>query len=259
MPLRPWGTQVIFALFAALAWSVPALGQPAPQADSLPVLAAGPPAVRSVAPIAVQAPEDKRIFGVLPNNRTTEESIPFHSITAKQKVTIAFKDSFDWPVFPTSALFATLYQIENQNPSFGQGMQGYAKRFGTAYGDQMIGNMMTEGLIPAVFHQDPRYFRLGAGSKLHRTLYALEAIEVARMDSGRRFFNFSEWGGNATAVAISNAYYPDTRDWHDNLERLFVACGTDAFSNVLKEFWPDVKRKFQKHHDQDPLLSTGVR
>jgi hypothetical protein len=138
-------------------------------------------------------------------------------------------------------------------------MAGYAKRFGTACGDQMIGNMMTEGLLPAAFHQDPRYFRLGTGPKLHRTLHALEAIEVARMDSGRLSFNFSEWGGNAVAAAIGNACYPDTRDWHDNLERLLVACGTDAFSNVLKEFWPDVKRKFRKRHDQDALVSTGVR
>ena len=207
----------------------------------------------------MQPLEDKRIFGVLPNNRTTEDSIPFKPIAAKEKVTIAFKDSFDWPVFPTAAAFAALYHIENQNPSFGQGMVGYSKRFATAYGDQMIGNMMTEGFFPAAFHQDPRYFRLGSGSKLHRAVHALWAIEVARMDSGRRTFNFSEWGGNAMAAAIGNAYYPDTRDWHDNLERLLVACGTDAFSNVLKEFWPDVKRKFHKNHDQEPLLSTGVR
>ena len=213
-----------------------------------------------MAPAPPEQPrEDKRIFGVLPNNRTTESTLPFQSIAAKQKITIAFRDSFDWPVFPTAGAFAALYQIENQNPSFGQGMKGYAQRFATAYGDQMIGNMMTEGLVPGIFHQDPRYFRLGEGSKLHRALYALWQIESARMDSGRRTFNFSEWGGNAAAVAISNAYYPDTRDWHDNLERLLIACATDAFSNVLKEFWPDVKRKFQKHHNQEPLVSTSVR
>ena len=190
----------------------------------------------------VQAPQDKRIFGVLPNNRTTENSIPFHFITPRQKVMIAVKDSFDWPVFPTAGLFAALYQIENQNPSFGQGMNRYAKRFSTAYGDQMIGNMMTEGFIPAVFHQDPRYFRSGEGSIKGRAWYALTRIVVARMDSGRNSFNFSEWGGNAAAVAISNAYYPDTRTAADNAQRLLIACGTDAFSNVLKEFWPDVKR-----------------
>ena len=198
----------------------------------------------------VQAPEDKRIFGVLPNNRTTENSIPFHFITPRQKVMIAVKDSFDWPVFPTAGLFAALYQIENQNPSFGQGMNGYAKRFSTAYGDQMIGNMMTEGFIPAVFHQDPRYFRSGEGSIKGRAWYALTRIVVARMDSGRNSFNFSEWGGNAAAVAISNAYYPDTRTAADNAQRLLIACGTDAFSNVLKEFWPDVKRKFFQKKDK---------
>ncbi|MGO9231263.1 MAG: hypothetical protein ACLQKA_18905 [Bryobacteraceae bacterium] len=258
MLLKRLVSTVFLALFGALVWSVPALGQTTAQADPPPLLAGGPPAVRPVAP-PMQVQEDKRIFGVLPNNRTTEDSIPFQPITAKQKVTIAFKDSFDYPVFPTAAAFAALYQIENQNPSFGQGMAGYSKRFGTAYGDQMIGNMMTEGFIPALFHQDPRYFRLGSGSKLHRTLHALEAIEVARMDSGRLTFNFSEWGGNAAAAAISNAYYPDTRDWSDNLQRLLVACGTDAFSNVLKEFWPDVKRKFHKHHDQDPPVSSIVQ
>ena len=188
--------------------------------------------------------EDKRIFGVIPNNRTTEESIPFHSISAKQKITIAAKDSFDWPVFPTAAAFAGLYQIENQNPSFGQGVKGYALRFSTAYADQTVGNIMTEGLVPIVTHEDPRYFRRGEGSILYRTGFALKQIVITRTDSDRATFNFSEWGGNAAAVAISNAYYPDTRTASDNVQRLLI--GTDAFSNILKEFWPDVKKKLQQ-------------
>src|ERR1051325_6701892 len=110
-------------------------------------------------------PEDKRVFGVIPNNRTTEASLPFVPITAKRKMTIAYKDSFDWPVYPTAAAFAALYQLEDQNPSFGQGMSGYAKRFATSYGDQMVGNMMTEGIVPSLLHEDPRYFRLGEGTR----------------------------------------------------------------------------------------------
>jgi hypothetical protein len=199
--------------------------------------------------IPVQAPEDKRIFGVLPNNRTTEGSIPFHPISARQKFHIAVLDSFDWPVIPTSAAFAGLYQLENQNPSFGQGVKGYAQRFATAYGDQMIGNIMTEGLVPWITHEDPRYFRSGEGTFLGRAGYALRQIVITRTDSGGHSFNFSEWGGNAAAVAISNAYYPDTRTASDNLERLLIACGTDAFSNVLKEFWPDVKKRLHRKKD----------
>jgi hypothetical protein len=106
--------------------------------------------------------------------------------------------------------------------------------------------MMTEGLVPWALHQDPRYFRRGEGSVLRRTGDALKQIVICRTDSGGRAFNVSEWGGNAAAVAISNAYYPDTRTATDNVQRLLIACGTDAFSNVLKEFWPDVKKKLQQ-------------
>jgi hypothetical protein len=227
---------------------------PVPSSTSAPAPAATQP-VQPVEP--VEPKEDKRIFGVIPNNRTTEGSIPYESITAGHKMMIAFKDSFDWPTYPTAGLFAVLYQIENQNPSFGQGMAGYARRFGTAVADQTIGNMMTEGIVPSIFHQDPRYFRINDGPFLHRLRLSVQQIVVARMDSGVKTFNFSEWGGNAIGVAISNAYYPDTRDVSDNVEKWLVAVATDAFSNVLKEFWPDVKRKFKKHKDDDPLVSTA--
>src|ERR1022692_2696614 len=67
--------------------------------------------------------QDKRVFGVFPNYRTTDGNVPFQEITGKQKFLIGFKDSFDWPVYPVGGLFAALYQLENQNPSFGQGMK----------------------------------------------------------------------------------------------------------------------------------------
>jgi hypothetical protein len=193
--------------------------------------------------------QDKRAFGVLPNNRTADGSLPFEPITAKRKMTIAFKDSFDGPIYFTSAAFAGIYQWENQNPSFGQGMAGYAKRYATSLSDLIVGNMMSEGVIPALGHQDPRYFRVGQGSGTARVWNAVKSIFVAPMDSGRKTFNFSEWGGNAVSVALSNTYYPDTRNVHDNVGKLLMQCGTDALSNVLKEFWPDVKRRLQRKNN----------
>lgn len=110
----------------------------------------------------------------------------------------------------------------------------------------MIGNMMTEGLVPWATREDPRYFRRGEGSQKGRAWCALTRIAISRADSGRSTCNVSEWGGNAVAVAVSNAYYPDTRTALDNVQRLPIACGADAFSNVWKAFWPDVKRKLQR-------------
>src|SRR5882762_3801961 len=154
---------------------------------------------------------EKRIFGVLPNYRTADGSRPFQPISTRRKFTIAYKDSFDWPVYLTSGAFASRYRLEDQNPSFGQGLKGYAKRYAGAYGDQAIGNMMTEAIFPSLLREDPRYFRRGEGGKWSRIGYAMSRIIVTRTDAGRSRFNFSELVGNSAAVTISNAYYPDTR------------------------------------------------
>src|SRR5580692_5137130 len=193
---------------------------------------------------------DKRIFGVLPNYRTANESAVYMPITAKQKFIIASKDSFDYPLVGLAAFIAAYGQLDNSHPEFGQGWAGYGRRVGTSYADQAIGNMMTEGIFPSMLHEDPRYFRRGYGSVRSRAWYAATRVFVTRTDSGGTRFNFSEVLGNATGTAISNAYYPDNRDVGDNVEKLASQIGIDAVSQVLKEFWPDVKHKL--FHKSNP-------
>jgi len=200
-----------------------------------------------------QAPPDKRVLGVLPNYRTANETAVYTPITVKQKFTIASKDSFDYPLVALAAAIAGWGQLTNGNPSFGQGMAGYGRRVGTAYADQAIGNMMTEAIFPSLLHEDPRYFRRGTGGKWSRTLYAASRVFVTRTDAGNWRFNYSEVLGNATAVAISNSYYPDNRTVGDNVEKLGQQIGIDAASQVLKEFWPDIKRKLFHHHADEAL------
>jgi hypothetical protein len=192
---------------------------------------------------------DKRVFGVFPNYRTADGSQPFAPITSRQKFAIGLKDSLDWPILPVSAAFAGLYQLDDDNPSYGQGMRGYARRWAGALADQAIGNMMTESIFPSLLHEDPRYFRRGTGGAWSRVGYALSRIFVTRTDAGKQRFNFSEVLGNSVGVAISNAYYPDTRTASDNMEKLGMQLATDAFSQVMKEFWPDVKRRLFHRHD----------
>ncbi len=208
-------------------------------------------------PGQTQAAPDKRVFGVLPNYRTANETAVYTPITAKQKFTIGAKDSFDYPLVLLAAVFAGLGQLTNENPSFGQGMAGYGRRLGTAYADQAIGNMMTEAIYPSLLREDPRYFRRGHGSVGSRTWYALTRVMVTRTDSGGTRFNYSEWVGNATAAAISNAYYPDNRRAGANVAKLCEMVGTDAISQVLKEFWPDIKHKmFHRHADTVSVKNT---
>ncbi len=207
------------------------------------------------APAQEQAPPDKRIFGVLPNYRTANQMAVYMPITPAQKFTIAAKDSFDYPLVLLAGALAGLGQLTNSNPSFGQGLAGYGRRIGTGYADQAIGNMMTEGIYPTLLHEDPRYFRRGYGSKWSRTWYAATRVFVTRTDSGGTRFNFSEILGNATGAAISNAYEPDGRTAADNFEKWWEQVGIDSVSQVLKEFWPDIKHKlFQRHQDTATAL-----
>lgn len=194
-------------------------------------------------PLQAEVDPANRVFGVLPNYRTANESDTYAPISARRKFIIASKDSFDYPLVAVAGIIAGIGQLRNENPSFGQGLAGYGRRVGTSYADQAIGNMLTEAILPSFLREDPRYFRRGAGSISSRTLYAASRIFVTRTDSGPKRFNYSEVFGNAIGVAISNAYYPDNRTAVENAEKLGQQLGIDAISQVLKEFWPDIKRK----------------
>ncbi|MCU1263663.1 MAG: hypothetical protein JWO80_6548 [Bryobacterales bacterium] len=196
-------------------------------------------------------PKDKHIFFIIPNFRTSPELKQYKPLTTAQKFTIARQDTFDRGTFALAALFAGESQLSNSDPSFGQGVKGYAHYYVTSYADWAIGNYMTEAVLPTVLHQDPRYFRRGVGSGWSRLGYAVAQIFWTHTDSGGRQFNFSEIGGNATATAISMAYYPDNRDVGDAVSKFGVQIGVDMTSNILKEFWPDVSRKFSRKHHPD--------
>jgi hypothetical protein len=209
---------------------------------------AAPPAAAAVTPTPdtpadAEPPGGNRVFGVLPNFRTADASLEGTVISARAKLNIARKDSFDYPLVGLSAVLAGISQWSDQSPSFGQGMKGYGHRLLTNYADQAIGNMLTEGVFPALLHEDPRYFRRGTGGVWKRAFYAASRVVITDKDGGGKRFNYSEWVGNSIAVAVSNAYYPDGRSASDNAAKLLQQCGTDALSQVLKEFWPDIKRK----------------
>lgn len=196
------------------------------------------------------------VLGVLPNFRTTNVDQPIVPLKPKEKMLIAFKDSFYPTIYFVTAAFAGLGQIENLHPQFGQGLEGYAKRYGTSYADQAIGNMMTEGIFPTILRQDPRYFRLGTGSIMSRTGWAVKQIFVTRTDAGRHVFNASELVGNAVAATISMSYYGDYRTGHQVFQQYYTAVATDTFSDVLKEFWPDIKQRLVKKKPEPNLADS---
>jgi hypothetical protein len=243
-----------FALLHTAVAQQPTTADPPPPPAATPATS-DPPANATTAPQApgqpatpAMLPPGKRVLGVLPNYRTANLTADYQPITPKQKITIALKDSFDYPLIFVGAAYAGLYQLEDSHPQFGQGVKGYLRRFGTAYCDQVVGNMMTEGVLPIAFHEDPRYFRIQYGTKWHRTWYALSRIVVTRTDSGAASFNFAEIIGNGVSAGVGLAYYSDDRNVPSFMQNWGTQIGTDAVSQVLKEFWPDIKHRYFSHN-----------
>lgn len=187
------------------------------------------------------------MFYVMPNYLTVDNESQAKPVSWKEKFSMAAKGSFDPYEFTIVGIVAGIRQAENSSPGFGQGWEGYAKRYGAAFADQVDGNVMTGGVYPAIMKVDPRYFRMGRGSFMHRFGYAFDRIFIARKDSGSHIFNVPEFAGNATAIAISTLYYPDAdRSFSSCLSGWGTQMGLDAFGNELKEFWPDIHHYVQR-------------
>jgi hypothetical protein len=215
------------------------------QADS------GSPDGEPIAPAKTPAttPPPKRILGIVPNYRTSPSLEEYKPITTKEKFKIATEDSFDPGTAVLAALFGGEAGLTKSTPSFGQGPSGYTRYFAASLADFTTGNYMTEAIYPSVLHQDPRYFRRGEGSVWSRMGSAASQILWTRTDTGRRQFNLSETLGNATTVAISNAYYPDNRNASGAATKFRIQIGVDLGANILKEFSPDLTALFsRKHH-----------
>ncbi|HLW98483.1 MAG TPA: hypothetical protein VKR82_07550 [Candidatus Acidoferrales bacterium] len=188
--------------------------------------------------------KNDRIFGVIPNHNTVEGAQEIKPISSKEKFKLAAESTLDPYSFLIAGILAGEGQATNDEPTWGRGFVGFTKRYGASVADQTVGPLMTTGLFPSLFHQDPRYFQLGHGGFKHRFNYALVRLFVTRTDSGNRQFNYSEFVGNAAAAGISNVYYPKAdRTLEHNLDEYATQVAVDLLGNELKEFWPDIRRK----------------
>ena len=195
-------------------------------------------------------PERRRIFGIMPNYRTSPSLKFYEPITSREKFKMASQDALNCGTIALAALVGGEGQLTNANRSFGQGGAGFGRYFGAAFGDFIIGDYMAEWVFPTLLHQDPRYFRRGTGTGWSRLGYTMGQVFWTHRDTGGTQFNYSKVLGNATAVAISNAYYADRRNAADATSKFSIQLSADMAANVLKEFWPDLERKFRRKHRQ---------
>ena len=194
--------------------------------------------------------ERQRILGVVPNFNTVESSAGVPRLSPGQKFHLMYKSSVDPFVFVADAFVAGLGQARNTNPGFGQGAEGYFKRFGASYLDTADGNLWGNAILPILFKEDPRYFRLGSGSFTHRFLYSAATTVWCKRDNGTWGPNYANVLGNFISGGISNAYYPASdRGVEQTFDGALTVTAEGVIGAEFVEFWPDISRHlFKKHH-----------
>jgi hypothetical protein len=185
----------------------------------------------------VKDEEKQRVLGVIPNFYVTYDPHPL-SLTPKQKFELAWKMSVDPVTFAIIGGIAGVQQAQNNFSGYGQGAQGYAKRYGASFADITIGTFIGSAILPSLLKQDPRYFYKGTGSKRSRILYAIANSVICKSDKGRWQANYSNMLGNLAAGGISNLYYPtQNRDGAGlTFENAAIGIGATAAANLVEEF-----------------------
>src|ERR1017187_5260207 len=160
-----------------------------------------------VAEEEIKIEEKQRVLGAIPNFYVSyiPDAVPLNS---KQKFKLAWKTVIDPFTLVVVAGAAGVEQAQNHFAGYGQGAQGYAKRFGAGYADTVAGTFIGSAIQPSLLKQDPRYFYKETGSMGSRFAYAIANALICKGDNGRWQVNYSNILGSLTAGGISNLYYP---------------------------------------------------
>ncbi len=188
--------------------------------------------------------EHQRVAGIMATFNTTrnQNALP---LSPGQKFQLFFKSSTDpWP-FGLAAVVAGIGQADDSYPAWGQGMGGYATRFGGAYSDYFIGNFFGNAVLPSWWHEDPRYYQKGTGSVSSRALWAAASTGWCKRDKGGWGPNWANVIGNLIGAAIARVYYPPSeRTVTDTVTDGLTVSAEGIVGAEVIEFWPDAVR----HH-----------
>ncbi|MGD0045569.1 MAG: carboxypeptidase-like regulatory domain-containing protein [Bryobacteraceae bacterium] len=202
------------------------------------------PPPKELAAEQLKSEEKQRVLGVFPHFLVTYDpnAAP---LTARQKFHLGFKTLVDPVTLLGTGIDAGIQQAQNKYPEFGQGVEGYAKRFGARYTSHLSGVMIHHVILQAAFHQDPRYFYKDTGSFRSRVWYSIWTAFVCKGDNGRWQPDYSDVIGGAAASQVSRLYYPYTsRPWLRLFHNVLEGFGGRAEDHLLEQF---VVRRFTTH------------
>jgi hypothetical protein len=166
----------------------------------------------------------------------------FQPLTAKERLKVYAKDLLSPFHFAMAGASAGITQVQNVPPEWGQGAEGYARRFANYYAYATTSSMLQmagEDLL----HEDNLYYGSGEHGVWKRVSYAVKSSVLARGNDGTQHISISQIGSTAGAAFISRLWQPASNNSAgDGAVSFGISMATNAGVNVIREFLPDVTR-----------------
>ena len=177
----------------------------------------------------------------LPN--APSSSVDVASLTLGERFRI-YRTSLLRPYTVVGPAFgAGIGQWEDEPPEWGQGGEGYARRFASGMARSVISESIRFG-VAAIDGEDPRYHRSQEIGFWNRTRHVFVETFTSRTANGTRIPAYSRFAGTYGAAFIANTWYPDSRATAGYaLRRGSTALASSLGLHMFEEFVP---RKYFK-------------
>ncbi|WP_051978567.1 hypothetical protein [Edaphobacter aggregans] len=164
-------------------------------------------------------------------------------LTRKQKGYLALHNATDPATLGTIIGISAISIAADSHTAYGPGLEGFGGLAGVSMLQNTTGEFFGTFAIPALTHQDPRYYRMPHAPFPKRLIYSLTRSYISRSDSGKTIPNYGVLGGYLVAAEISNLYVPGIEsDGASTAERIVTGLALDPVNNVINEFLPDVAK-----------------
>ena len=176
---------------------------------------------------------------VFPNLAVTTKPM-----SPKEKFMLSVENSLSTFTVVGTAAGAGLGMAMDTNKGYGQGAEGYFKRWGAGMAFSSSNQLIGTFAIASLIHQDPRYFVENSGNFKESVRYAVSRVLVARYDDGHTGANWAQILGPLGAAGLANTYLPsENRTVGNTFENYAISLGIAAGVNVLREYWPHINKK----------------
>jgi hypothetical protein len=181
------------------------------------------------------------------------ELTSYTPLTGKERLAYYFRHTYSVESVLRSAAGAGINQALNTPSEWGQGGEGYGRRFASSYGQHIVqATLMHAAAVP--LHEDNRYFRSGEASFRARFKYAVARTFLARRDDGTTRLSYSRIGSYVAAAFISRAWQPPSTRGPEHAASAFsIEAGAEVGFNLGREFFPKI------FHSEPPIGTNQYR